>query len=76
MERKESKEFDDYGGCIDIHPDFRIDTLAHQHELDPRHYWLRGLFRKDGTIQKNEWRTYYTSSYRNALNGELVDPHY
>ena len=41
------QEFDDLGGCIDIHPDFRLDALAHQHDLDPKHYWLRGTFQKD-----------------------------
>ena len=69
-------EFDNFGGCIDIHPDFRLDALAHQHDLDPKHYWLRGQFRKDGTIDQSEWRTYYKSSYWSAPNGEIVDSRY
>ena len=76
VEPKESQEVEDYGGCIDIHPDFRMDEQAQQHELDPKHYWLRGTFQKDGTINHNDWRTYYTSTYSHALNGELVDSHY
>ena len=76
VDLKEYPEFEDFGGCIDIHPDFRLDALAHQHDLDPKHYWLRGQFRKDGTIDQSEWRTYYKSSYWSAPNGEIVDSRY
>ncbi len=69
-------EFDSFGGCIDIHPDFRLDALAQQHDLNPKHYWLRGRFAKDGSIDRNDWRTYYRSSYWSAPNGELVDSRY
>ncbi len=75
-ERPEFKESENFGGCIDIHPDFRLDALAHQHDLDPKHYWLRGQFRRDGTIDRSEWRTYYKSSYWSAPNGEIVDSRY
>ena len=76
VDLKEYPEFEDFGGYIDIHPDFRLDALAHQHDLDPKHYWLRGQFRKDGTIDQSEWRTYYKSSYWSAPNGEIVDSRY
>ena len=69
-------EFDSFGGCIDIHPDFRLDALAQQHDLNPKHYWLRGRFAKDGSIDRHDWRTYYRSSYWSAPNGELVDSRY
>ncbi len=69
-------EFDSFGGCIDIHPDFRLDALAQQHDLNPKHYWLRGRFAKDGSIDRHDWRTYYRSSYWSAPNAELVDSRY
>ena len=69
-------EFDSFGGCIDIHPDFRLDALAQQHDLNPKHYWLRGRFAKDGSIDRHDWRTYYKSSYWSAPNGEIVDSRY
>ena len=53
-----------------------MDEQAQQHELDPKHYWLRGTFQKDGTINHEDWRTYYTSTYSHAPNGELVDSRY
>ena len=34
VDLKEYPEFEDFGGCIDIHPDFRLDALAHQHDVE------------------------------------------